>query len=117
MPYQNIPRFEPNYGNRYGFRQREVAPAVGSTTTPVPGSPSAPSSPMTTGGSTRPTQDYHSGPSAESGDGNEGIDAGAVRGAAARDQGLVAGRQTPGQLAQGTIRFCTWWWFAWRLCW
>ena len=105
MPYQNIPRFEPNYGNRYGFRQREVAPAKGSVTQPVPGSPSAPPSPTTTtGGSTRPSQDYHSGPSAES-DGNEGIDAGAVRGAAARDQGLVAGKQTPGQLAQGILGF------------
>ena len=47
MPYQNIPRFEPNYGNRYGFRQREVAPATGSVTQPVPGSPSAPPAPAT----------------------------------------------------------------------
>ena len=100
MPYQNIPRFEPNYGNRYGFRQRVSAPSTGPATTPVPGSPSAPPAPTTTGGSTRPSSDYHSGPSAES-DGNQGIDAGAVRADAAAAQGLTRGQMTPGQIASG----------------
>lgn len=105
MAYQNIPRFEPNYGNRYGFRQRVNAPAVGSANVAVPGSASAPPTPTNiTGGSTRPSGDYHSGPSAESSDG--GIDnAASVRGDAALGQGHEYGRQTPGQLAQGVLGF------------
>ena len=105
MAYQNIPRFTPSYGNRYGFRQRTSAPSTGPANVPVPDSPSAPPpSPTTTGGSTRPSQDYHSGPSAES-DGNQGIDAGQVRTEAAQSMGHIAGRQTPGQIAAGLLGF------------
>ena len=36
MAYQNLPRYNPNYGNRYGFRQRHIPPVgepgVGSST-------------------------------------------------------------------------------------
>ena len=67
MGYNDIPRFNPNYGNKYGFRQRGPgAPATGPATVPPPGSAAAPEAPApTTGGSTRPTTDYHSGPSAD----------------------------------------------------
>ena len=103
MAYQNIPRFEPSYGNRYGFRQRVAAPSTGPANTPVPGSPAAPPSPQEiTGGSSRPSSNYHSGPSAESDDG--GIDNAAdVRGAASLAQGHEYGRATPNQIAAGVL--------------
>jgi len=98
MAYQNIPRFQPNYGNRYGFRQRVNAPSTGPINKPVPGSASAPPSPQeVTGSSSRPTTDYHSGPSAES----EGIDTAGYRDAASQDLGYERGIMTPGQIAAG----------------
>ena len=105
MPYQNIPRFEPAYGNRYGFRQRTPAPSTGPATQPVPGSPAAPPVPTPAVEPAARPADYHSGPSAESGD-DGGIDnAAGVRGAAARSQGHQYGQTTPGQFAQGLLGF------------
>jgi len=99
MAYQNIPRFEPNYGNRYGFRQRVVAPSTGPANVPVAGSPSAPPTPQEiTGGSSRPSSNYHSGPSAE---GDSGIDTAGYRDAASQDLGYERGITTPGQIAGG----------------
>lgn len=104
MPYQNLPRFEPNYGNRYGFRQREIAPATGSANVPVPGTPTAPSNPTTSGSSTRPGDNYHSGSSAETIDGDNNNDNAAdVRGAASLAQGHEYGRATPNQIASGLL--------------
>jgi len=101
MAYQNIPRFEPNYGNRYGFRQRVSAPSTGPANVPVAGSPSAPPSPQEiTGSSSRPSSDYHSGPSAES-DGGDGIDTAGYRDAASQGLGYERGIMTPGQIAGG----------------
>ena len=68
MPYQDIQRFNPSYGNRYGFRQRDSAPSTGPVTQPVPGSPAAPPAPTASNSATR-LNDY-SGTSAES-DGGE----------------------------------------------
>ena len=68
MAYGNLPRFEPNYGNRYGFRQRDVAPATGPAGVPVPNSPAAPPTPAPT--SAR-EPGYHSGVSAETIDIND----------------------------------------------
>lgn len=58
MAYQNLPRFNPNYGNRYGFRQKPIPPIA------EPGVGSATSSALASASDTR-LNDY-SGTSAES---------------------------------------------------
>ena len=102
MAYQNIPRFEPNYGNRYGFRQRVNAPATAGIDEPIPGTPGVPPTPQQVQQDTsaRPS-DYHSGPSAESDDG--GSNAADVRTEAGLAQGHVIGQQTPGQIASNLL--------------
>ena len=99
MGYQDIPRFSPSYGNRYGFRQKP-APSTVPFNQPVPDSPTASSS------ETR-LNDY-SGTSAESegqtidqGDGHSGPDAASYRDAASQDLGYERGRATPGQALAG----------------
>ena len=98
MAYQDIPRFSPNYGNRYGFRQ-QPAPSVSPFNQPVPQSPTASSS------DTR-INDY-SGTSAETpgqtldqGD-DSGPSAEDYRGQASTDLGYEYGQATPGQIASG----------------
>ncbi len=68
MAYGNIPRFEPSYGNRYGFRQRTFAPATSGIDEPIPQSPAAPP-PVNAPAQPAPTP-YHSGVSAEGIDDN-----------------------------------------------
>ena len=67
MAYGSIPRFEPAYGNRYGFRQRVFAPATSGVDQPIPQSPVAPPPAQPT------AQPYHSGPSAEGIDNNDSV--------------------------------------------
>ena len=103
MAYQNIPRFEPNYGNRYGFRQRVNAPSTAGIDQPIPGAPGAPppvNQPVQQQ-TTSSDEPYHSGPSAEGDD--SGSNAADVRTQAGLSQGHVVGQMTPGQIASGLL--------------
>ncbi len=70
MAYGNIPRFEPNYGNRYGFRQLP-APSVAPIGAPIPGTPATAGTVPPSNAPPAPAP-YHSGVSAEGIDGNTG---------------------------------------------
>ena len=104
MPVYNPPRFEPNYGNKYGFRQRDHAPSVAPINKPVPGTPTTTGT-ETTGSSTRPNQNYHSGPSAEDQVWTNSSDDPArdARTAASVGLGNDIGQMTPGQVAANLL--------------